>query len=67
MLVMTQRVGETIYIDAEIEIRLLEIRGGRVRVGVTAPPTVMILRGKVADKRHQTEDILKGEVRHGCT
>ena len=60
MLVLTQRVGETIYMDGGIEIRILEIRGERIRVGVTAPPTVMILRGKVADKRDRTADIPKG-------
>ena len=53
MLVLTRRVGEEIVIDGGIRITLLETSGGRVRVGVAAPPSVRVDRGEVAERRRQ--------------
>jgi len=37
MLVLARKVGEAIVIDDEITIRVLEIKGGQVKLGVDAP------------------------------
>jgi carbon storage regulator len=47
MLVLTRRVGETIKIGDDIEIEVLEVRPGIVRVGVRAPKSVRVLRGEL--------------------
>lgn len=48
MLVLTRRAHESLIIgDQEITVRILEIRGGRVRLGIEAPPHVMIRRGEL--------------------
>lgn len=45
MLVLTRRMNENILIgDQEITIKILEIRGGRVRLGIEAPHDVTIRR-----------------------
>ncbi len=44
MLVLTRRPKEVIVIDGEIEIEILEVIGNRVRVGITAPRGITILR-----------------------
>ena len=44
MLVLTRKLGEKILIDSEIEITVLEIRGGKVRLGFQAPHDVSIRR-----------------------
>jgi len=47
MLVLTRKVGEEIVIDGHIRVTVLAVQGGRVRIGVTAPPEVRIDREEV--------------------
>ncbi len=47
MLVLSRHVGETIHIGSGITITVLEIRGQLVRLGVTAPANVPILRNEL--------------------
>ena len=44
MLVLARKTGESLLIDELAEVRVLEIRGGRVRLGITAPLDVAIRR-----------------------
>ena len=37
MLVLARRVDESIIIDGNIEVTVLEVSGGQVRLGITAP------------------------------
>jgi carbon storage regulator len=46
-LVLTRKVDERIIIDNSIVVQVLEIKGGRVRIGIAAPPGVKILRGEL--------------------
>lgn len=50
MLVLTRKVGEGIRIGDEISIVLIEMKGGGVRLGIEAPPTVKIHRQEVYDR-----------------
>lgn len=47
MLVLSRKTSETIKIGEDIEIRVLEIKGDSVRVGIEAPKTTEILRGEL--------------------
>jgi len=47
MLVLTRKVDEEIIIDGRISVRLLDIQGGRVRIGITAPDDVSIRRAEL--------------------
>jgi carbon storage regulator len=49
MLILTRRPGETILIGEDIEVRILEVRGNQVRIGIEAPETVKVLRAELAD------------------
>jgi carbon storage regulator CsrA len=45
MLVLTRRVGESILVpDCELTVKILEVRGSKVRLGITAPSSTKILR-----------------------
>src|SRR5271166_1146773 len=44
MLVLTRRVGEEIVIDGGISIAVLSIKGGQIRLGITAPRSVGVQR-----------------------
>lgn len=44
MLVLSRYVGQSFFIGDDIEIKVLGVRGDQVKVGVTAPKDVMVLR-----------------------
>ena len=47
MLILTRKVGEMIRIGDAVVIRVLEVRGSQVRLGVDAPTDVRIYREEV--------------------
>ncbi len=47
MLILTRRPHQALIIGAEIEIKILDIIGDRVRIGITAPREVKVLRGEL--------------------
>jgi carbon storage regulator len=47
MLILTRKVGEVIRIGDDVTIRVLEVRGSQVRLGVDAPADVRIFREEV--------------------
>jgi carbon storage regulator len=49
MLVLARKPGEKILVG-EIEFEIVAIRGGKVRVGVTAPRDTPIARGELVDR-----------------
>jgi carbon storage regulator len=44
MLVLTRRIGEEIVIAGNIRVKVAAIEGRKVRLGVTAPPSVQVMR-----------------------
>lgn len=60
MLVLARRINETIRIGDDITLTVVEIMGGRVRIGIQAPPHTPVHRGEVyeqikADKPSEEE------------
>ena len=47
MLVLTRKLGESIAIDDHIKIRVVQIKGKQVRIGVEAPMDTKIHREEV--------------------
>ncbi len=44
MLVLTRKKGETIAIGDNIQIQVLSVKGGQVRIGIDAPREVRVNR-----------------------
>lgn len=44
MLILTRRVGEMIAIGDDIQVVVLEVNGGQVRLGTVAPKSVKVMR-----------------------
>ena len=47
MLVLRGKKEDEIFLTGGIEFKILEIKGDKVRLGITAPKEVKILRGKL--------------------
>jgi carbon storage regulator len=50
MLLITRREGEAIVLNGTIEVRVLEIRGGRVKLGFEYPPGNTVFRQELFEK-----------------
>jgi carbon storage regulator len=57
MLVLSRKLDEVIIIDGDIRVRVVDIRGSSVRLGIEAPPEVDVIREELLLK--------KGERRKG--
>ena len=51
MLVLTRKVGETIVIGDNIRVTVTEVAGYKVRIGIDAPPDVIVDRQEVHARR----------------
>ena len=47
MLVLTRKLGEVIRIGTGVTVRVLEVKGNQVRLGLEAPPEVKIFREEI--------------------
>jgi carbon storage regulator len=44
MLVLTRRIGEEIVIAGNIRVKVVTVSGQTARLGITAPPSVRVVR-----------------------
>jgi len=47
MLILTRKSGQTIVIGGGVQVKVLEIRGKQVRIGIDAAPEVAVYRGEL--------------------
>ena len=53
MLVLTRKIGESIFIDQNVKVTILEVKGDKIRVGVDAPREVRVDREEVHARRQE--------------
>ena len=56
MLVLSRKPGESIVINNDIQLTVVEIRGDKVRLGVVAPRDVPVHRQEVYEALHGRDD-----------
>ncbi|MCE9558317.1 MAG: carbon storage regulator CsrA [Armatimonadetes bacterium] len=61
MLVLTRKLNQSIIINDEIEVVVLEVRGEQVRLGIKAPKNVPVHRKEIFDQIHD-ENVAASEV-----
>jgi carbon storage regulator len=50
MLILTRKLGETINIGENIEVKVLKVRGTQVQLGISAPPEIRVMRQEIIGK-----------------
>lgn len=50
MLILTRRVGETLMVGDDVEVMVMGVRGNQVRIGIKAPPEVVVLREELVEQ-----------------
>lgn len=56
MLILQRRSGESIRIGEDIEITIVSTEGGRVRLAISAPTDIPILRSELIGARETNQD-----------
>jgi carbon storage regulator len=60
MLIIRRRTGESILIGEDIELHVVDISPSRVKIGIAAPPHVLILRKEIQLARQQNLAAVSG-------
>jgi carbon storage regulator len=50
MLILSRRTGQSVKIGDEVTVTVLGVKGGQVRLGVTAPQNVAVHREEVYER-----------------
>lgn len=50
MLILTRKASETIVINDNIRVTVLQVSGGQVRIGVDAPAEVAVHRSEIHER-----------------
>ena len=56
MLILTRRIGESVYIGDDVRLTILGVRGTQVRIGINAPKEVPVHREEIYHRiKHEQE------------
>lgn len=50
MLYLTRKIGESVIINDNVEVTVVEVRGKSVKLGFTFPPDISVLRREIYDR-----------------
>lgn len=56
MLILSRKPGEALDINGEIEIKIVEVNGDKVKIGIKAPDDVKILRSELCQTMESNKD-----------
>ncbi|MGB9809097.1 MAG: carbon storage regulator CsrA [Caldanaerobacter sp.] len=49
MLILTRKIGQSIIIGEKVEVKIVSIEEGKVKLGITAPKEVTVLRKELIE------------------
>jgi carbon storage regulator len=75
MLVLSRQKNESIMIGDEVEVIIVDVRGDKVRLGITAPKAISVHRKEVyeaiqrekAEEKRQTDPPVKPHIQKSST
>lgn len=47
MLILSRKTGESLIINENIEVKIVDVSGDKVKIGITAPGDIKILRNEL--------------------
>jgi carbon storage regulator len=56
MLVLTRKLGQSLVIDGNTVVRVLEIKGNQIRLGIEAPKEVSVLRSELSARQAEVKE-----------
>jgi carbon storage regulator len=61
MLVLTRKIGDKVLLGEEIEIAVVDIQGNQVKLGISAPRALPVLRGELKDREAEAPNGARAE------
>lgn len=61
MLILQRKAGESLVIGEDITVSVVSVDGGRVRLAISAPPNVSILRSELVTATAANQDSAQEE------
>ena len=65
MLVLSRKLGQRILIGDNIAITVVRLTGGGVRLGIEAPPELVVVREELKQQLERVEDETSGHASKG--
>ncbi len=62
MLILSRKCGESLLINGQIEVRITEISGDKVKIGIDAPKDFVILRKELCQTVESNKEAACGTV-----
>ena len=53
LLVLSRKLGESILLDGGIEIQIVKVQGSKIRLGITAPKNIKVIRAELQGKERK--------------
>lgn len=47
MLILSRKIGESLIIDGKIEVKIVDISGDKIKLGIEAPKEVSVFRNEL--------------------
>ena len=47
MLILSRKIGESLIIDGKIEVKIVDISGDKIKIGIEAPKEVSVFRDEL--------------------
>lgn len=55
MLILSRKIGESVVINDNVIVKILEVSGDKVRIGIEAPKEISILRSELKETAEQNK------------
>ena len=56
MLVITRKLGESFFIGDNVEIRILELRSDKAKIGIEAPKEINVARKELLETKNSNKE-----------
>ncbi|NLP26615.1 MAG: carbon storage regulator CsrA [Clostridiales bacterium] len=56
MLILSRKVGESLIINETIEVKVIEVSGDKIKLGIDAPSDVKVLRSELCQTAEANRD-----------
>ena len=53
MLYLTRKIGESVIINDNVEVTVIEVRGKSIKLGFTFPPDISVLRREIYERSQE--------------
>lgn len=58
MLVLSRKSGEAVVMNDVVKVIVLGVQGDRVKLGIDAPPDVIVVREELLDEAHNAPQLV---------